>query len=564
MQLLVNHLGYEKKGSKIAILTTQDDIQASHAELICQNSGRVIQQLQMLPTGTIDEWHTGFSYLIDFSELTTTGQFRLRFEQCESFPFEVKEQILFEKTFSDMIHYFKSQRASGDFDEHDKKAKLFGQNQTVDVRGGWYDASGDVSKYLSHLSYANYLNPQQIPMVCWHFLSALSKLDLPKFTQTRLKDEAKHGVDFLLRMQNKAGFFYTTVFDQWSKDPSQREICAYETQAGHKTADYHAGFRQGGGIAIAALALASKIQLASDTKQNDAYQNAAEKGYWHLKSHNLDYLDDGCENIIDFYCALLATTELYKLTASEAYLEEARIWASRLSEQQQTDAHVTNFWSANGDGSRPYYHASDAGLPVIALMEYLSIESDSSKIEKYQQIICNSVRFELTITNAVNNPFGYPRQYIKNIDDEKRSSFFIAQRNESGYWWQGENARIASLAAMAFQAADFINDLSLQLQLIRYGQQNLNWILGLNPFDICMLDGHGHNNPDYLPSLGFHNAKGGICNGITAGFENERDIAFNPANQRDDMLQNWRWGEQWIPHAAWYFYAIAMHKRYVS
>ena len=45
---------------------------------------------------------------------------------------------------------------------------------------------------------------------------------------------------------------------------------------------------------------------------------------------------------------------------------------------------------------------------------------------------------------------------------------------------------------------------------------------------MCMLDGHGINNPDYLPQLGFFNAKGGICNGITAGFEDENDIAFNP------------------------------------
>jgi hypothetical protein len=80
--------------------------------------------------------------------------------------------------------------------------------------------------------------------------------------------------------------------------------------------------------------------------------------------------------------------------------------------------------------------------------------------------------------------------------------------------------------------------------------------MGLNPYHMCMLDGHGYNNPDYLPHLGFFNAKGGICNGITAGFEDEQDIAFNPAGQKDDMLQNWRWGEQWIPHGAWYLLAI--------
>ncbi|MCV5333112.1 glycoside hydrolase family 9 protein, partial [Escherichia coli] len=91
-------------------------------------------------------------------------------------------------------------------------------NQTADVHGGWYDASGDVSKYLSHLSYANYLNPQQTPMVVWNILKGLSLLegseDIAAFTRTRLIEEALFGADFLVRMQNEKGFFYMTVFDK--------------------------------------------------------------------------------------------------------------------------------------------------------------------------------------------------------------------------------------------------------------------------------------------------------------------------------------------------------------
>ena len=37
---------------------------------------------------------------------------------------------------------------------------------------------------------------------------------------------------------------------------------------------------------------------------------AARRGYLHLREHNLAYLDDGVENIIDDYCALLAAIEL--------------------------------------------------------------------------------------------------------------------------------------------------------------------------------------------------------------------------------------------------------------
>ncbi len=47
---------------------------------------------------------------------------------------------------------------------------------------------------------------------------------------TRLIEEALFGADFLVRMQDAAGYFYMTVFDKWSKDINQRDICAYATQ----------------------------------------------------------------------------------------------------------------------------------------------------------------------------------------------------------------------------------------------------------------------------------------------------------------------------------------------
>ena len=111
---------------------------------------------------------------------------------------------------------------------------------------------------------------------------------------------------------------------------------------------------------------------------------------------------------------------------------------------------------------------------------------------------------------------------------------------------------------MAFLAASYPSCQPLRSQLKAYGQRLLDWLLGLNPFDISMLDGHGRNNPDYLPELGFFNARGGVCNGITSGFDNEQDIAFNPAPHHQDILQNWRWGEQWIPHATWYLLAVTL------
>lgn len=568
MLLLTNHIGYERLGPKKAIIQTEQPHLSSYtAQLICATSEQTVATFAVEEQGKVANWHQGYFYLIDFSSFTDSGDYFLQVEDSRSSYFTVGEHILLNQTLSDVIHYFKSQRCGGVFDQQDRQVPVLNANQTADVHGGWYDASGDVSKYLSHLSYANYLNPQQTPMVVWNILKGLSLLegseDIAAFTRTRLIEEALFGADFLVRMQNEKGFFYMTVFDKWSKDTAQREICAYETQLGHKFDDYQAGFRQGGGVTIAALAAASRLGVHGEYDQQK-YRNAAENGYWHLKEHNTQYLNDGEENIIDEYCALLASVELFKATKETRYLEESRLWAQRLVARQMSDELIQHFWSANQDGSRPYFHAAEAGLPVIALCEYLAIEDDSVQTESVKRIVNRACEFEIKISNKVTNPFGYPRQYVKGVNESKRDAFFVAHNNESGYWWQGENARLGSLATMAYLAQPHIASQEIQQQLSVFAQDALNWIVGLNPYDMCMLDGHGRNNPDYLPQYGFFNAKGGVCNGITSGFEDEEDIAFNPPAQKDDMLQNWRWGEQWIPHGAWYLLAIMSQAQHIS
>ncbi|MFB5143273.1 glycoside hydrolase family 9 protein [Vibrio diabolicus] len=568
MLLLTNHIGYEHLGPKKAIVQTEQPHLSSYtAQLICATTEQTVATFAVEEQGKVANWHQGYFYLIDFSPFTDSGDYVLQVEDTRSSSFTIGEHILLDQTLSDVIHYFKSQRCGGVFDQQDRQVPVLNANQTVDVHGGWYDASGDVSKYLSHLSYANYLNPQQTPMVVWNILKGLSLLegseDIAAFTRTRLIEEALFGADFLVRMQNEKGFFYMTVFDKWSKDTAQREICAYETQLGHKFDDYQAGFRQGGGVAIAALAAASRLGVHGEYDQQK-YRNAAENGYWHLKEHNTQYLNNGEENIIDEYCALLASVELFKATKETRYLEESRLWAQHLVARQMSDEQMQHFWSANQDGSRPYFHAAEAGLPVIALCEYLAIEDDSVQTESVKRIVNRACEFEIKISNKVTNPFGYPRQYVKGVNESKRDAFFVAHNNESGYWWQGENARLGSLATMAYLAQPHIASQEIQQQLFVFAQDALNWIVGLNPYDMCMLDGHGRNNPDYLPQYGFFNAKGGVCNGITGGFEDEEDIAFNPPAQKDDMLQNWRWGEQWIPHGAWYLLAIMSQAQHIS
>ena len=134
--------------------------------------------------------------------------------------------------------------------------------------------------------------------------------------------------------------------------------------------------------------------------------------------------------------------------------------------------------------------------------------------------------------------------------------------NESRYWWQGENARLASLSAAALLGGAVARPtpgqrLGVSHELGSFALDQLDWVLGKNPFDTCMLAGFGRNNP-----AAYSNSKpesgtvvGGIANGITSSERSGSGIQWDK-NAGRDAWQRWRWIEQWLPHDAWYLIAI--------
>ncbi len=211
------------------------------------------------------------------------------------------------------------------------------------------------------------------------------------------------------------------------------------------------------------------------------YLQAARSGFAHLQAHNLEYLDDGAENIIDDFCALLAATELLAVTGEGEYADAAIRRALSLLERQSAQG----WFRADALGERSWFHAVDAGLPLIALQRYAEVVPTSPAAGRIRAALRDAYEFEISITfNEVNNPFGYPRQYVKQPGSVGQTQFFIPHDNGTGYWWQGENARLGSLAAAATRAQRlFEGEDDMVAALERYAQGALDWILGANPYD---------------------------------------------------------------------------------
>jgi hypothetical protein len=560
VRALFDHLGYRADDTKQLLLDAPGTTEWHALDLVRVDTGQVVEGVAATFAGAVAGWSLGPWWTVDVTTLSEPGRYALRWAtatgagQTEAFDIEPPSSDRSE-VVSDIAHYIKGQRCSGIWDAADRVAPRAGDGLRRDVHGGWYDASGDHSKYLSHLSYTNHMNPQQAPLTVWALAHAwhLGGGDgMAPLLRERLRDEALHGADWLVRMLDPDGFWYMTVFDRWTKDPEQRMLCSYRTQLGEIGDDYQAGWRQGGGMAAAALAVASTLGPGGEHSPAE-YLEAATAGFEHLRAHGSEYLDDGVENVIDDTCALLAACELHAAGERRtSVIEELEYRADRLlARRRATDDHV---WIAADDaGDRSWFHASDEGLPLVAMLLAAGV-TGGDRATQLDALAGELVAAQLRLGGSLANPFGYPPHWVRVDGRPGRTQWFYPHVNPSGYWWQGENARLASLAAAARMWAGRHRDDPIAGEARSAATRWLSWITGRNPFDACMLHGRGRNNPPYEP--GFPNAPGGVCNGVTSGFDDEADIALRPVPQVADRTQSWRWGEQWMPHATWLLYAI--------
>ena len=301
------------------------------------------------------------------------------------------------------------------------------------------------------------------------------------------------------------------------------------------------------------MALASTLGDGEAFSSRDYLQTTA-RGIKHLNEHGLNYLDDRRENIIDDCCALLAAIELENALPQEVDNSAISDRAKSLLSRKRIDGDIT-WLAADEAAERSWFHASDAGLPIIALLRLAETLPHHPLAQAAQELSDALLRSQIALGTKRNNPFAYPPHWIKTPDSQNGFQWFYPHRNPSGYWWQGENARLGSLASAALLAEKHQGG---ETTFRRSAHRWLSWIFGANPFDVCMMHGRGRNNPSYVDA--FHNAPGGLCNGITSGFSDENDIAFAPEPMASDPAQNWRWGEQWLPHAAWLTYALALRQ----
>ena len=589
VSIFTNHIGYDSADSKRAVFKKQGAGVPVRFTVLEDETGRAVYEGKPVDAGEVDRWNTGYYYELHFDEVTEKGAYVINVEtddgkEYTSYPFKIAANLIEVDTLAGTEYYFKAQRSTGEYEWADRNIPFqYGKVEgRIDAHGGWYDATGDYGVHLSHLNHTTYFNPQQASFSAYalfRFADLLDEAEYPYYTmlKRRLMEEGLYGAEFLMRMIAPSGNFYITksrTMDAYGPVASMRVMGAYPRHPiGRKGGsvkadvneisvyDYETSFRSGGGYAVAALAYAARTVYPGEYTR-EQYLDAAVRAFDYLSANNELYDNDNKWNLLDEYCALDAAIEIYKTTKEIDYLRRAGAMAERIMKHYIPVDDTMGYLSAD-DTDRPFFHAADAGMPVVNLMNYYGVERNAEKKAKVLDICVKVMRHQLAITAEVTNPFGLARQYVQHGDGSRCDQFFYPHDVETAPWWQGENARLGSMAAAARSVANALNDGDLKKALCAYADDQINWIMGLNPFDSCMIEGEGRNNIDYFfeeDRRDFMHCPGGIVNGITSGIDDEHGIAFErePSEKVDD---NWRWAEQWIPHATWFMYALCLKKR---
>ena len=218
-----NQLGYLPEGKKVAVWVTKSNTTIKSFQIIDKRSGKVIlTQKTRKPFGKYGPFEKG--YRLDFSSLKRTGEFLVRTDDgVESRPFKINDDV-YKGTADFALKYMRQQRTlfnpylQDSCHTHDgftMYAQSVGlpDSSQVDVGGGWHDAS-DYLQYATTSANATY-----------HLLAAYR--DFPTvFSDEKqangldnkngiadVLDEAKWGLDWLLKMHPQPNIMYNQIAD---------------------------------------------------------------------------------------------------------------------------------------------------------------------------------------------------------------------------------------------------------------------------------------------------------------------------------------------------------------
>lgn len=204
MNIQINQLGYTPAMKKVAVMhgMLADELHVTDA------NGQTVLTVPVSPDRT-DIWGDKVAQA-DFSALTESGIYTLHCGKESSWPFPIADAP-YQDCLTALVDMFYYQRCGGDLDEragvfahpacHTTPAHVYGTEEFVEVSGGWHDA-GDFGRYIVPAAKA-----VADLLLAWQWNpAAFANPGL-----TPLLDEARWELEWMLKMQRADGGVYHKV-----------------------------------------------------------------------------------------------------------------------------------------------------------------------------------------------------------------------------------------------------------------------------------------------------------------------------------------------------------------
>ena len=461
------------------------------------------------------ESYLGKYYVFDFSNVTEIGNYHLEIDDRKTPSFLI-DFVCFDSSIWKSLNFLRSLRCGEDVEGVHSACHLHCKSVHPDGRmvptfGGWHDA-GDVSQF-------EICTAEMAHAIC--DLAIKNKAD--SFMHTRLLEEAKVGLNWLLRTRFGDGYRAMAVgYSIWRKNVLDANNSGILSKAEEGSFENF----------LSSAALASGANLFKDV--DSIYSD------WCLRSSIEDF-KFACREYNDkiytarwgepiesqtMGAAILAACEIYVVTNDSYYLEKALEFSKIVMNCQEkgTNAPLKGFFYEDQEHKYvlAYEHRGHEQSPVQGLARLYQLlpscdEKDKIKksLELYRSYILDYIKYtkpyyllpgHIYHINKINlNHFTIQPK----MEREQAMQILIDQVKEGidlgGGWYlrimpiaisrRGFHATLLSKTKGVSMIAKVLNDNELRFTAIN----QLEWILGKNPFASSTMYGEGHNyHPLYV------------------------------------------------------------------
>ncbi len=470
----INQIGYLTNSIKVAVLISEEEINITSFEIFNSVDNKKILQLKSVKNfGEYPPFKS--SYRLDFSELNTEGNYYIKAGNFKSPTVRISNDA-YKGTADFLLNYMRQQRCGynpflkdschtndGFIVDHP-----FRTGEYIDVKGGWHDAT-DYLQYLTTSANAVY---QMLFAYLKNPESFSDKFDKDGNSGANgipdILDEAKWGLDWLVKMNPDSGVMFNQIADD--RDHDGFRLPAKDTvnygKGTQRPIYFVTGKVQGlsiyknrsTGVSSSAAKFASAFALGSDLlkkyypefselikkKSVEAYdfaktdlgvnQTASVKSPYFYEEDN--YVDD----------LELAAAQLSISFNDNIFLKEAAAWGE-----------VEPFTPWMGADTARHYQ----WYPFINLGHFYLANSNEEKISK---------RFT-----------GYLRTGLEKIYNHGKDNAFLIG---IPFIWCSNN-----LVAAAITQADLYNEISGDNTFSEMEAALRDWLFGCNPWGTSMVVG---------------------------------------------------------------------------